>query len=350
MLTIYDAADGVLIKREGGASISPATVWIDLLNPTKDEDLQVEQALAISVPTREEMSEIEASSRLYQEGGGYFMTAIVLHQPDMLHELPPLATPVTFIISGHRLVTVRYAEPRAFPIFLARAEKKDAACQSGIAVLVGLLEAIVDREADRVERIQAQVDKLSQSIFGVKRGAEVQPTSRGVLDKLSQAIFGTKSGGRRRVLRFDVTIKMIGREGELTSRSREGLLTLDRLTTYLAHVMSERGDEKALRARVKAASRDVQSLADHIGYLSTKITFLLDATLGMINNEQNSIIKIFSVLAVALMPPTLVGTIYGMNFKHIPELEWLWGYPWALALMVLSAALPWLYFKRKGWL
>ena len=97
--------------------------------------------------------------------------------------------------------------------------------------------------------------------------------------------------------------------------------------TYLAQVMSQRGDDKALRARVKTAGRDVVSLADHIGYLSTKITFLLDATLGMINNEQNTIIKIFSVLAVALMPPTLVGTIYGMNFKHMPELEWVYGYP-----------------------
>jgi magnesium transporter len=143
---------------------------------------------------------------------------------------------------------------------------------------------------------------------------------------------------------------MIGREGELTSRSRESMLTLGRLTTYLGHVMGERGDEKALRARVKTASRDVQSLAAHIGYLSDKITFLLEATLGMINNEQNTIIKIFSVLAVALMPPTLVGTIYGMNFKNMPELDWLWGYPWALALMVTSAVLPWIYFKRKGWL
>jgi magnesium transporter len=326
MLTIYDAANGVLIKREGSASISPATVWIDLMNPTREEDIKVEQALAILVPTREEMSEIEASSRLYQEGGGHYMTAIVLHQPELSSELPPLATPVTFIISGHRLVTVRYAEPRAFPIFIGRAQKKDAACMSGTAVLVGLLEAIIDREADRVERIQGEVDKLAQTIFDIK-------------------------GGRAtRSRRFDINIRMIGREGELTSRSRESLLTLDRLTTYLGHVMSERGDEKTLRARVKTAHRDVQSLSDHIGYLSTKITFLLDATLGMINNEQNSIIKIFSVLAVALMPPTLVGTIYGMNFKHIPELDWFLGYPFALALMVLSAALPWLYFKRKGWL
>jgi magnesium transporter len=114
--------------------------------------------------------------------------------------------------------------------------------------------------------------------------------------------------------------------------------------------MSERGDDKALKARVKTANRDVQSLADHIGYLSAKITFLLDATLGMINNEQNGIIKIFSVLAVALMPPTLVGTIYGMNFRHMPELGWLFGYPMALGLMVISAVIPWLYFKRKGWL
>jgi magnesium transporter len=325
MLTVYDAADGVLVRREGAPVIDAATVWIDLLNPSKDEDLVVEQALSISVPTREEMSEIEASSRLYPEGGAHYMTALVLHQPELQGE-PPIATPVTFVLVGSRLVTVRYAEPRAFPIFLTRAQKKDAACMTGVAVAVGLLEAIIDREADRVERIQGEVDKLSQTIFG------------------------TRGGERSRARRFDVNIRTIGREGELTSRSRESLLTLDRLLTYLAHAMVERGDDKALRARIKTAGRDVQSLTDHIGYMSTKITFLLEATLGMINNEQNSIIKIFSVLAVALMPPTLVGTIYGMNFKHIPELEWYWGYPFALALMVLSAVLPWLYFKRKGWL
>jgi magnesium transporter len=325
MLTIYDSTDGVLLKRDQATEVTPATVWIDLLNPTKDEDLYVERALSIAVPTREEMSEIEASSRLYQEGGAYFMTAVVMHQHDWLMD-PPTPTPITFILAGHRLVTVRYAEPRAIQIFLNRAQKKDANCVNGPAVLVALLEAIIDREADRVERIQGEVDKLSQTVFG------------------------TKGGQRARARRFDINIRTIGREGELTSRSRETLLTLDRLLTYLAHAMGERGDDKALRSRVKTAGRDVSSLADHIGYLSTKITFLLDATLGMINNEQNSIIKIFSVLAVALMPPTLVGTIYGMNFKHIPELDWLLGYPFALGLMVISALLPWLYFKRKGWL
>jgi magnesium transporter len=325
MLTVYDAAEGVLVAREGVQAINGATVWIDLVNPTRDEDSLVEQALGIAVPTREEMAEIEASSRLYQEGGAHYMTAVVLYQPDSPNE-PLTTTPITFILAGSRLVTVRYAEPRGIKIYLARVQKRDVSCAGGAAVLVGLLEAIIDREADRVERIQVEVDRLSQSIFGMR------------------------GGERTRSLRFDVSIRAIGREGELTSRSRESLLTLGRLTTYLNHVMTERGDDKALKARVMTANRDVHSLADHIGYLSTKITFLLDATLGMINNEQNTIIKIFSVLAVALMPPTLVGTIYGMNFKHMPELDWVFGYPMALVLMVISAVIPWIYFKRKGWL
>jgi magnesium transporter len=325
MLTVYDATDGALVPASDPQAISNGSVWIDLLNPTKEEDLQVEKALGIAIPTREEMAEIEASSRLYQEGGAHYMTAVVLFQPDAPNE-PLITTPVTFILAGSRLVTVRYAEPRGIAIFLSRVQKGDAACMSGAAILVGLLEAIIDREADRVERTQAEVDTLSQSIFGVK------------------------GGDRSRALRFDVSIRAIGREGELTSRSRESLLTLGRLLTYLGHVMTERGDDKPLRARVKTAQRDVHSLADHIGYLSAKITFLLDATLGMINNEQNSIIKIFSVLAVALMPPTLVGTIYGMNFQHMPELAWAFGYPMALCLMVVSAVIPWLYFKHKGWL
>ena len=323
MLTIFDAVDNTLTKR--GAPIGDNTVWIDLLSPSKEEDVFVEGALGIAIPTREEMDEIEASSRLYQEGGAHYMTAVVLHQ-SMVPGEPPISTPVTFILAGRYLVTVRYAEPRAFHLFIQRAQKKDAACMTGTAVLVGLLEAIIDREADRVERITGEVDQLSQTIF---RG---------------------KGGERTRTLRFDVNIKAIGREGELTSRSRECLLTLDRLLTYLGHVLAERGEDKQLKARVKSATRDVRSLADHIGYLSSKITFLLDATLGMINNEQNTIIKIFSVLAVVLLPPTLVGTIYGMNFKHMPELEWVWGYPFALALMVVAAVLPWFYFRRKGWL
>jgi len=182
MLTVYDSADGALIKREDAAGVTLATIWIDLLNPTKEEDRFVEEALSITVPTREEMAEIEVSSRLYLEGGAYYMTAVLMHQRDWLVD-PPTPTPITFILAGHRLVTVRYAEPRAFQIFLNRAQKKDASCVSGAAVLVALLEAIIDREADRVERIQGEVDKLSQTVFATKGG---QRTRAGRLHRRSR--------------------------------------------------------------------------------------------------------------------------------------------------------------------
>src|SRR5262245_25344411 len=164
MLTVYDSADGALIKREE-VCVSPATIWLDLMNPTKEEDRLVEEALSISVPTREEMAEIEASSRLYLEGGAYYMTAVLMHQHDWLVD-PPTPTPITFILAGHRLVTVRYAEQRAIQIVLNRAQKKDATCVSGASVLVALLEAIFDRVADRVERIEREDYKTLTNVLG----------------------------------------------------------------------------------------------------------------------------------------------------------------------------------------
>jgi magnesium transporter len=323
MLTVYNTTPNGSLERREPADFGPETVWLDLLNPTREEDADVERLLGISIPTREEMQEIEASSRLYQEGGAHYMTATVLHQEN---SDPLLATPVTFILSGQRLATVRYMDPRAFALFLARAQKHDVNVQNGPAIFTGLIEAIIDREADRVERTQGEVDRLSLSIFGLRGGRQT------------------------RSKRFDVLLKLIGREGELTSRSRESLLSLDRMLTYAAHIMTERDDDKTVRSRIKTAQQDVKSLTDAIGYMSARVTFLLDATLGMINNEQNNIIKLFSVLAVALMPPTLVASIYGMNFKHMPELDWYYGYPLALGVMLLSGLLPYVYFRRKGWL
>lgn len=320
MLTIYEARGSGLIKADPGAS---SAVWIDLLNPTKEEETLVERQLGILIPTREEMSEIEVSSRLYQESGAHFMTATVLHQMDTPH---PQSTAITFILTETSLVTVRYADPGAFPAFLTRAAKGDVVCVSGIAILLGLLEAIIDREADIIERLQADTDRLAQTIFEMKGGATT------------------------RSRRFDVILKQIGREAEVTSKMRDSLLSLGRLLTYLSHVAMNRKDAKTTRERIKTASRDVQSLADHLSYLSSRITFMLEASLGMVSIEQNQIIKLFSVVAVVLLPPTLVASIYGMNFRYMPELEWLFGYPAALVLMVLSAVLPFLYFRSKGWL
>ena len=141
----------------------------------------------------------------------------------------------------------------------------------------------------------------------------------------------------------------IGRVGDLTNKVRDSLAGLDRLATYLATLSTGRLN-KEQKALLKSLNRDLRSLAEHAGYLSQQTNFLLDATLGVINIEQNAIIKIFSVVAVVFLPPTLIASIYGMNFDFMPELDKSWGYPLALFLMVVSAILPLLYFRRRGWL
>jgi magnesium transporter len=323
MLTIYENRAGALQPQKGKPRITEDAVWIDLLNPTQDEEEKIERALKLDVPTREEQQEIEASSRLYQEDGAYFMTATLLYQPE---EGEARTTPVTFILASQRLVTVRYAQPRAFAIYVARCNRAESDLKNGAAILIGLLEVIVDRLADFIERIQAEVEGLSHSIFEIQGRAAAR--QRG----------------------FDVMLRAIGREGEITSKARESAYSFGRLLTFLAHAVNERKEIKQLQARVRTAARDVTSLTDHATFLSGKIIFLLDATLGMINIQQNDIIKIFSVAAVVFLPPTLIASIYGMNFHHMPELDWWFSYPLALMLMVLAAVLPYVYFKRKGWL
>ena len=149
---------------------------------------------------------------------------------------------------------------------------------------------------------------------------------------------------------FKEILRSIGRRGDHTSKVRESLVSIGRLLLYIAAEADTMKWAKDQRAAIKGMQRDVQSLSDHATYLSQKISFLLDAMLGVVSLEQNNIIKIFSVAAVALMPPTLIASIYGMNFKHMPELDWYLGYPVAIVLMVLAAALPYFVFKWKKWL
>jgi len=298
-------------------------VWIDLVEPSADEGSALGDRLGIEVPSREDMEEIEISSRLYHEGGAVFMTANLPAQTDQDH---PVMAPVTFILAGRRLVTVRYHEPRAFVTFPLRAARADLGCGNGEAVLVALLEAIIDRLADVLERAGREIEQTSRSVFRHKNARET--VSRD----------------------FQAMLEEIGRKGDLISNIRDSLATLQRLIGYLGHVTLQRKSDADIRARVKTLSRDAASLNDYVSFLSQKTTFLLDATLGMVNIEQNAIIKIFSVAAVAFLPPTLIASIYGMNFRYMPELAWPWGYPLALGLMVVSAVLPYLYFKRRGWL
>jgi magnesium transporter len=309
-------SDGVPERLDG-------VVWIDMLRPTSEEEAEVESRLGLNVPTRDEMAEIEISSRLYYEEGVSFMTAILPAQTD--GDQPEMA-PVTFVLTNDRLLTIRYHEPRAFQALPARAEKHVLGCNTGEAVLIVLLEAIVDRMADILERAGADIDAISRTIF--RRNGPEPNRNRD----------------------FQQVLESIGRKGELISNFLDSVVTLERLIGFLSQATTQRRSDKDVRTRVKTLARDTHSLTGHASFLSQKITFLLDATLGMVNIEQNAIIKIFSVAAVVFLPPTLVASIYGMNFRHIPEFGWRFGYPFALLLMVASALLPYWYFKRRGWL
>lgn len=302
-----------------------AVPWLDLLNPTPEEDRYVEAAVGVSIPTREEMQEIEVSSRLYNENGAEFMTMTAVTRIDTDE---PQLTPITFVLKGATLVTVRYAEPRPFMMFALRVQRANAvSCGTGEQVMLSLMEALIDRIADALEKVGAKIDTISRDVFKHEDSRKSKTSD------------------------FQKVIVDIGKEGDLVSMARESLLSMSRVLTYHTAVADDsKRALKEIRARVRSLQRDVASLTDHSTYLSTKINFLLDATLGLINLEQNQIIKIFSIAAVALMPPTLIASIYGMNFKNLPELQFEYGYPMAIGLMVITAILPFVFFRRRGWL
>ena len=324
MLSVY-VPRGTTLERitvEPGQPAPETALWIDLVSPTVQEDKLVEALLGIAVTTREEMQEIEVSSRLYVENGGRYMTAMLMCASDTA---TPKITPVTFILSSRRLVTVRYDEPRPFAIVEHKLARNCPPKVSGDTVLMDLLDAVIDRSADIQERIGAEVDQVSHSIFEPDEEAD-QPSYKDVL-------------------------KALGRKGDLTSKVRESQVSIGRLLLFLANEAEGMKWAKDARLQLQSMQRDVTSLSDHATYLANKITFLLDALLGIVSIQQNDIIKIFSIAAVVFMPPTLVASIYGMNFhRGMIELEWPLGYPFALTLMVLAAVLPLLFFKWKKWL
>ncbi|MCU0898997.1 MAG: magnesium/cobalt transporter CorA [Cypionkella sp.] len=321
MIDAYGARDGRLVAL--GAGAPEAALWIDLRAPTREEESALEAALGLDLPTREEMEEIEQSSRLYAEPGALFMTVTL---PAQTESDAPVVAPVTLVLTARQLVTIRYHEPKAFDMFLQRGAKGSLDCTGADDLTLSLLEVMVDRLADVLERVSRDVEGLSRGIFA-KDGAKAR-----------------KGTGWRSVL------EEIGRKGDLLSALRDSLGSINRLSVFWGQRLRDDAATRDLRARLKDLTSDVRGLEDHSAFLSQKITFLMDATLGLIGIEQNGIIKIFSVASVVFLPPTLIASIYGMNFEAMPELAWPYGYPVALGAMVLSAVLPYLYFKKKGWL
>jgi magnesium transporter len=299
-------------------------VWIDLLNPSPQETEIVQSALQLELPTRPEAHEIEVSSRLYTENTTIFATATVIAGADTPH---PRTSPITFVIRRAQLVTLRFAEPRPFVTFPPKYRKSASSYPTAQKVTMGIVDEIVDRVADILEAVGAGLNEVSAVVFPDEQSE--RPAKENV--------------------DYTQILTNIGHKGELAANARESLVSVGRLLTFLGETHPVLGDEPA-DEHWKAIRRDVTALADHATFLSSKVNFFLDATMGRINIEQNKIIKLFSVLAVIFLPPTMIASIYGMNFAHMPELEASWGYPLSILLMVTSAILPYVVFKRKGWL
>lgn len=325
MLRVFTPGrDPPLIEISADGDLPPGAVWIDMLNPDKAEETFVEARTGIMVPTAEEMAEIETSSRLYMEGGAIYMTATLA--AGIINENPETHA-VSFVLTDDHLITVRYADLKSFERFAGHAERTPTICGSSAAALVHLLEAVVDRLADGIEHVGREVDAISRQAFRRARA-----------DKGQQRVSN---------LALQSLLVRLGSAQDALSKAREACASLTRMLGFLAFSVPR---EAQIGPSVKTLQRDVGSIADHASYLASNIAFLLEAALGLISIEQNSVLKIFSVSAIVFMPPTLVAGIYGMNFAHMPELQWTAGYPWALGLMLLSAVLPFLFFRWRGWL
>ena len=305
--------------------IPDGATWIDLEEPTRDEEALVERCVTVDVPTQDEMSEIEPSSRLYEQQGALYMTVSVLVG---VEDGAPSSSPISFVLTDNRLVTVRYATPKPVRAFSEHLRREPELARDAPTVLVRLLDAIIDRLADELEKVGAEIERLSSEIFQKEFEDRRIPA-----DKLTRLLTA------------------IGRAQTLTTKIRYTAVSTSRMLSFLAG--SKRLHEEAqvdARNHVASLTTDVTSLSEHASFLSDNLTFLLDASLGLISIEQNAAMKLFSWAAVVFLPPTLIAGIFGMNFHHMPELNWPYGYPLSLSLMLVSAVGPYLYFKKRGWI
>jgi magnesium transporter len=329
MLTLYDkrGARSEPPADAGRASLPPETVWIDLLKPEASETNLVEKTTGLAVPTIDELSEIESSSRLRGRDGALYMSAPLIYRPEPDQ---PLSTPVGFVLTRDRLITVRFAELPSFASVADRTIPPDSPRVTSAGIFTELLEAVVDRLADALERSASELDTLSHRLF---RAGPAGPLSR-----------------RRSVGEADlrVILRRVGHNGDLASKIRDSLLGIARIVPFVLTLAADWLPPE-VKPRLETLRQDVASLNDYDAHLLNKVQLLLDATLGLINIDQNNIIKVLTIVSVVGVPPTLVASMYGMNFEHMPELHWAWGYPYGLALIVLSAILPLLWFKWRGW-
>ncbi len=318
MLTAYTTSDHV-----DAANTAPTVSWIDLLHPTSEERASVESGHGLKLPSREELSQVEMSSRLSERDGVLFLSMPAVAHLDGLDQAQ---SPLGFVLSKKLLVTIRYAKLHAFET-VAEERLKNGGSSSSVDTFAALVDGMLELSADTIEQIAAELDGVSRDVFS----------------KLGKQSHVTQSNDELRRVLIEV-----GNAGERLSRIRGSVLGLQRIIPFVA-ASEQEWIPANIRVRLKTAQSDLSSLTEYETHLSDKVQFLLDAVLGFINTKQNDIFQVLTVISIVGIPPTLVASIYGMNFRNMPELSWAWGYPYALVLILLSAILPILWFKWRRW-
>jgi magnesium transporter len=327
MITAFACGDGNLhrLTDTGSTEALRQAVWIDLLNATPDEIDRVQQATGLQVPSQAEVSEIESSSRLASRDGALYLSMPLIQLADD----GPRGVSAGFVFTLERLVTVRFAPSRVFDTFLEHLPDHATPHQTGPHIFVGLLEAIVDRQADVLEQVRADLDTLSHGIF---------------------AMGANQKGGRKAE---DATLRRtlgrLGHIGDLISHVRETQVSAARIVPYVEATAAD-WLPKALMPRLVTLRQDIASVSDFDTHLNDKLQFLLDATLGFINIAQNNVMKVMAIASVVGIPPVLIAGIYGMNFKNIPEYDWAWGYQWGWGLILLTTLIPLGVFRWRKWI
>ncbi len=318
MLRLFDFANGKLVERKFDRNLLDQAVvshtgWVDAQDTSDDERDRLELLLHTELPESDDVEEIESSARYFTDSSGIHVHSMFLSQ----NEGRLVINTVAFILQPSRLITVRESELADFRLLRMRALRGQIEAHNPKELILTMLEQKVENLADTIEDIYLELEKVSHLVL-----EDNQADLEQAIENMAQL---EDSNGKIRMCLMD------------TQRS----------ITFLQRQLR---DSPSVQEMVPEILRDIDTLMSHTNFMFEKINFLMDAAQGFINIEQNKIIKIFSIASVVFLPPTLVASIYGMNFKHMPELDWLTGYPIALGLMVLAGLAPYLYFKRKNWL
>ncbi len=330
MIRIYSQTEKGITRTvglENEACSIDGVFWLDLLTPDATELKYAENLCGIELPTRDEMREIEATSRLYCEDGARFMTTTVLSRVETDE---PVIAEITFVLKSNVIITIRHTDSYSFHLFTQQLLRMQSTNRD--LVFIGLLETLVDRQADVLERFGTDLDMLSKKVFG----------SHGKHRKVKKDDPDTED--------LRDAIEELGRIGDLITRQRDALVNMLRLITFAGNEDSRLSTHDSLYMPLRPVARDVNSLSEYASFLSSKINFMLDAVLGLINIEQNEIVKVFTIVSVVFLPPTLIASFFGMNFTRLPFLQTDWGVWLSIAMMIAAALLPLIIFKIKRYI